>query len=61
MITPKSVAKEGFKDAEQDDHIEEGHLKRNQETQLRVIEDRWQVGWSKTHTAEGATKSNGHS
>ncbi|PLN78363.1 short chain dehydrogenase/ reductase [Aspergillus taichungensis] len=61
MITPKSVAKEGFKDAEQDDHIEEGHLKRNQETQLRVIEDRWQVGWSKTHTAEGGTKSNGHS
>lgn len=61
MITPASVAKEGFRDAELDDFVEDGYFKRNQERQLRIIKDRWQVGWSETHTSEGATKSNGHS
>ncbi|KAJ5993508.1 hypothetical protein N7451_009232 [Penicillium sp. IBT 35674x] len=57
MITPRSVAKEGFKDVGQDDHVEEGFLKRNQEIQLRVIEDQWVPGWSKGMTAEGAKKA----
>lgn len=56
MITPRSVAKEGFKDVGHDDHVEEGFLKRNQEIQLRVIEDQWVPGWSKGMTAEGAKK-----
>lgn len=57
MITPRSVAKEGFKDVDQDDHVEEGFLKRNQEVQLRVIEDQWLPEWSKGMTAEGAKKA----
>lgn len=57
MITPKSVAKEGFKDVGMDDHIEEGYFKRNQEIQLSIIDDRWEPGWSKRRTAEGASRS----
>ncbi|OJJ81307.1 uncharacterized protein ASPGLDRAFT_132816 [Aspergillus glaucus CBS 516.65] len=57
MITPKSVAKEGFRDVGMDDHIEEGYFKRNQEVQLSIIEDRWEPGWSKWRTAEGASRS----
>ncbi|KAJ5756631.1 hypothetical protein N7533_006174 [Penicillium manginii] len=56
MITPKSVAKEGYKDVGMDDHIEEGYFKRTQEIQLAIIEDKWEVGWSKGRTQEGAKK-----
>lgn len=35
------MAKEGFVDFGLDDITEEGYLKSTQETQLRVIEDRW--------------------
>ncbi|KAJ5983094.1 hypothetical protein N7481_005193 [Penicillium waksmanii] len=56
MITPKSVAKEGYKDVGMDDHIEEGYFKRTQEIQLDIIEDKWEVGWSKGRTGEGAKK-----
>ncbi|KAJ5388673.1 hypothetical protein N7509_011214 [Penicillium cosmopolitanum] len=56
MITPKSVAKEGYKDVGMDDHIEEGYFKRTQEIQLDIIEDKWEVGWSKGRTHEGAKK-----
>ena len=41
MIVPRSVAKEGFVDAELDDFLEEGYMRSSQEVQLRVIEDRW--------------------
>ncbi|KAL4898288.1 short chain dehydrogenase/ reductase [Aspergillus ambiguus] len=57
MITPKSVAKEGFKDVGQDDHIEDGYFKHNQALQLKIIEDRWEPGWSKGRTAEGALRN----
>ena len=40
-MVPRSVAKEGFIDAELDDFTEDGYMKRMQEVQLRVIEDRW--------------------
>ncbi|KAJ5811452.1 hypothetical protein N7474_007753 [Penicillium riverlandense] len=57
MITPKSVASEGFMDFGLDDHTEDGYLKRTQDVQLQIIEDQWVPGWSKGRTAEGATKS----
>ncbi|KAJ5261439.1 hypothetical protein N7478_012034 [Penicillium angulare] len=57
VITPRSVAKEGFMDVNMDDHVEEGFFKRNQETQLRIIEDKWEPGWSKGRSAEGAKKA----
>jgi len=53
MITPKSVAEEGFKDVGMDDHIEAGYFKRTQEVQLSIIEDQWVPGWSKGRAAEG--------
>ncbi|KAL4904784.1 hypothetical protein BDW74DRAFT_178359 [Aspergillus multicolor] len=61
MITPRSVAKEGSKDADMDDYDgKEGeryeHLRRTQEVQLRIIEDRWVEGWSQGRTAEGGLK-----
>lgn len=56
MITPKSVAKEGYKDVGMDDHIEEGYFKRTQEIQLDIIEDKWEDGWSKGRTMEGAKR-----
>ncbi|KAI9046036.1 short chain dehydrogenase/ reductase [Aspergillus affinis] len=56
MITPKSVAKEGYKDVDMDDHIDEGYFKRTQEVQLKIIGDRWDEGWSKNRTAEGAPR-----
>ena len=40
-IVPRSVVKEGYTDAQQDDYTDDGYFKRMQETQLRVIEDRW--------------------
>jgi hypothetical protein len=61
MITPPSVAKEGFKDVDMDDYDnkeadEYEYFKRTQEMQLRIIEDRWVEGWSKARTAEGGLK-----
>ncbi|KAL4799239.1 hypothetical protein BDV19DRAFT_355487 [Aspergillus venezuelensis] len=59
MITPRSVAKEGFKDVGMDDFDgseEGGYFKRTQEVQLRIIEDKWVEGWSKGRTAEGGLK-----
>ncbi|KAL5002228.1 hypothetical protein BDV10DRAFT_181909 [Aspergillus recurvatus] len=61
MITPFSVAKEGFKDAEMDDYDSKDadgywYFKRTQEMQLRIIEDRWVEGWSKGRTAEGGLR-----
>ncbi|OQE27852.1 hypothetical protein PENSTE_c004G02386 [Penicillium steckii] len=56
MITPRSVAKEGYKDVGMDDHVEDGYFKRTQEIQLDIIEDKWEVGWSKGRTLEGARK-----
>jgi len=41
MICPRSLAKEGFKDADMDDYKEEGYFKKTQETQLVIIEDKW--------------------
>jgi hypothetical protein len=40
-IVPRSVVKEGYMDAQQDDYTEDGYFKRMQEIQLNVIEDRW--------------------
>ncbi|KAL4951356.1 hypothetical protein BDW69DRAFT_201507 [Aspergillus filifer] len=60
MITPRSVAKEGFKGVGMDDFDgseENGYFKRTQEVQLKIIEDRWLEGWSKGRTAEGGLKS----
>lgn len=56
MITPRSVAKEGFMDVGSDDHVDEGYMKRTQEVQLKIIEDKWEPGWGKGRTAEGAKK-----
>ena len=45
MITPRSVAKEGYLDIDKDDYSENdghgGYLKRTQDTQLVIIEDKW--------------------
>lgn len=41
MIVPRSVAAEGFLDVDKDDYVEEGYFKKTQETQLRIIEDKW--------------------
>lgn len=49
MIVPKSQTKEGFMDIDDDDYKEEGYFKKMQETQLRIIKDRWVVG----ETAQG--------
>ncbi|KAL4771183.1 hypothetical protein BDW60DRAFT_208434 [Aspergillus nidulans var. acristatus] len=61
MITPPSVAKEGFKDVDMDDYDnkeadEYEYFKRTQEMQLRIIEDRWVERWSNERTAEGGLK-----
>ncbi|PGH10933.1 hypothetical protein AJ79_05179 [Helicocarpus griseus UAMH5409] len=57
MITPKSCCKEGYMDVDKDDHVDDVYFKRNQERQLRIIEDRWVEGWEKDRTAEGAAKN----
>ncbi|KAF2012450.1 NAD(P)-binding protein [Aaosphaeria arxii CBS 175.79] len=45
MITPRSIAKEGFKDIDKDDYTDEdghgGYFKKTQESQLVIIEDKW--------------------
>lgn len=40
-IVPRSVVKEGWMDAQQDDYTEKTYFERMQEIQLRVIEERW--------------------
>lgn len=46
MITPRSDTKEGFRDTDKEDYTEdEPYLKANQETQLRIIEDKWVDGY----------------
>ncbi|KAK7424610.1 hypothetical protein QQZ08_008493 [Neonectria magnoliae] len=44
MITPRSVAKEGFQDIDRDDYkdtLEDEYFKKVQESQLVIIEDKW--------------------
>jgi len=41
MITPRSIAKEGFKDVDMEDYKEEGYFKKTQDVQLVIIEDKW--------------------
>jgi hypothetical protein len=44
MITPRSVAKEGFVDIDREDYKnvkEDEYLKKVQESQLVIIEDKW--------------------
>ncbi|KAH8736225.1 hypothetical protein BGZ61DRAFT_339582 [Ilyonectria robusta] len=44
MITPRSVAKEGFQDIDRDDYkdiTEDEYFKKVQESQLVIIEDKW--------------------
>ncbi|KAJ6024173.1 hypothetical protein N7540_004970 [Penicillium herquei] len=57
MVTPRTVAKEGFKDVDMDDHVDDGYFKRNQEIQLNIIDEKWEPGWSKVRTVEGAKKT----
>lgn len=46
MITPRSFVKEGFKDTDKEDYTEDdAYLKKDQETQLRIIEDKWIDGY----------------
>jgi hypothetical protein len=45
MIVPRSQAKQGFMDVDQDDYTEEGYFKKTQETQLVIIEDQWVDGY----------------
>lgn len=44
MITPRTLAKEGFMDIDRDDYRdtpEDAYLKKVQDNQLVIIEDRW--------------------
>jgi hypothetical protein len=44
MITPRSIAKEGFKDVDRDDYRdteEDAYMKATQISQLAIIEDKW--------------------
>ncbi|KAF2649792.1 NAD(P)-binding protein [Lophiostoma macrostomum CBS 122681] len=41
MINPRSLTKEGFSDADKDDWTENDYFQKTQETQLRIIEDKW--------------------
>lgn len=44
MITPRSLAKEGYMDIDREDYkdtAEDAYLKKVQETQLVIIEDEW--------------------
>lgn len=44
MITPRSVAEEGFVDSDREDYAAEGadaYLARVQASQLHVIDDKW--------------------
>ena len=44
MITPRSLAKEGFMDVDREDYRdmqEDAYMKKTQESQLVIIEDKW--------------------
>ncbi|PKS08497.1 hypothetical protein jhhlp_004881 [Lomentospora prolificans] len=44
MITPRSIAKEGFMDVDREDYQdapEDAYMKKTQESQLVIIEDKW--------------------
>lgn len=44
MITPRSIAKEGYMDIDREDYTEaenDAYLKKVQESQLVIIEDKW--------------------
>ena len=44
MITPRSIAKQGFMDVDREDYRdteEDAYMKRTQESQLVIIEDKW--------------------
>lgn len=44
MITPRSLAKEGYMDIDREDYKdthEDSYLKKVQESQLVIIEDKW--------------------
>lgn len=44
MITPQSIAKEGYMDVDREnyrDTDQDAYFKRTQETQLVIIEDKW--------------------
>lgn len=44
MITPRTIAKEGFMDIDREDYgdgPEDAYLKKTQEIQLVIIEDKW--------------------
>lgn len=48
MITPRSIAAEGFIDSDREDYAHEGpdeYLARLQASQLVVIEDKWLDGY----------------
>ncbi|KAF4815064.1 5'-hydroxyaverantin dehydrogenase [Colletotrichum siamense] len=49
MITPRSIAKEGYMDIDRDDYKdvpEDSYLKRLQESQLIIIEDQWRDNYN---------------
>lgn len=41
LIVPRSIAKEGYIDAELDDFTEDGYMKSLQELQLRIVKNDW--------------------
>ena len=41
-IVPRSEAKEGWMEAQQDDYTKENYFQRMQEIQLRVIDGKWE-------------------
>lgn len=44
MIVPRSIAKQGYMDIDREDYKdapEDEYLRRTQETQLVIIEDKW--------------------
>lgn len=41
LIVPRSIAKEGYIDAELDDFTEQGYMKSLQELQLRIVRNQW--------------------
>lgn len=46
MIVPRAVAKEGFMDVQQDDHVleKDAYFRGEQERQLQIIKDQWLDG-----------------
>lgn len=56
MVTPRSVAKEGFMDVGMDDHTEDGYFKKTQQVQLRIIGDKWVPELINGRNPEGGKK-----